>query len=250
MASSCGGLTGARNVRLPRRGVNTTRMGLWSRGDSALAMLPRMDIAVPWFDDSLVVIDKPAGLLAVPGRGDDKQDCVATRVQARWPDALVVHRLDMATSGLMLLARGPEVQRRLSAAFAGRAVHKQYIAVVDGLVIGEHGSITLPLAADWPNRPRQRVDVDRGKPSSTDWQVLSRNKATSQTRLALNPITGRSHQLRVHLQAIGHPIVGDVLYGGDAVATASSRLLLHASRLELAHPLTGASLVFESTPPY
>jgi tRNA pseudouridine32 synthase/23S rRNA pseudouridine746 synthase len=213
-------------------------------------MLAGMDIAVAWFDEALIAVDKPAGLLAVPGRGEDKQDCVAHRVQARWPDALIVHRLDMATSGLMLLARGALAQRRLSAAFAERAVQKQYIAVVDGLVEGQQGVITLPLAADWPNRPRQRVDVERGKPSTTEWQVLSRAPLGARTRLALAPLTGRSHQLRVHLQAIGHPIVGDTLYANAAAASASSRLLLHASRLELAHPSTGARLLFESPAPF
>jgi tRNA pseudouridine32 synthase / 23S rRNA pseudouridine746 synthase len=213
-------------------------------------MLAAMDIDVRWFDDSLIVVDKPAGLLAVPGRGEHKQDCVATRALARWPDALVVHRLDQATSGLMLLARGADAQRRLSAAFAERAVNKRYIAVVAGLVEGECGTVTLPLAADWPNRPRQRVDVDHGKASMTEWQVLSREAVDMQTRLVLSPLTGRSHQLRVHLQAIGHAIVGDTLYGGPAAARASSRLLLHASRLELAHPVTAATLVFESAPPF
>jgi tRNA pseudouridine32 synthase / 23S rRNA pseudouridine746 synthase len=214
------------------------------------AMLAAMDIAVPWFDDSLIVVDKPTGLLAVPGRGDDKLDCVATRVQARWADARVVHRLDMATSGLMLLARGARVQRLLSQAFAERCVHKRYVAEVDGIVEFDRGTIELPLSADWPNRPRQRVDVDRGKPSTTDWQVLSRDAARSRTRLLLTPWTGRSHQLRVHLQAIGHAIVGDALYGRDDPTTASSRLLLHASRLELAHPVQGAMLVFESPAPF
>jgi tRNA pseudouridine32 synthase / 23S rRNA pseudouridine746 synthase len=213
-------------------------------------MLAAMDIAVPWFDDSLIVVDKPAGLLAVPGRGDDKRDCVAARVQARWSDALVVHRLDMATSGLMLLARGARVQRLLSEAFAERRVRKQYIAVVDGIVDVDRGTIELPLSADWPNRPRQRVDADHGKPSATEWQVLSRDATGSRTRLLLSPLTGRSHQLRVHLQAIGHAIVGDTLYGRYDPATASLRLLLHASRLELAHPVHGAMLVFESPAPF
>ena len=223
---------------------------LWRGGDTLLAMLAVMDIPVLWFDDALIVIDKPAGLLAVPGRGDDKQDCVARRALARWPDACVVHRLDMATSGLMLLARGAAAQRQLSAAFAGRTVAKQYVAVVGGLLEADRGGITLPLAADWPNRPRQKVDMERGKPSSTDWQVLSRDSAAQQTRLALAPLTGRSHQLRVHLQAIGHPIVGDTLYASPALAQSSSRLLLHASRLELAYPVTNAVLVFESAPPF
>jgi tRNA pseudouridine32 synthase/23S rRNA pseudouridine746 synthase len=223
---------------------------MWQSGDRPLAMLAGMNIAVHWFDEALVVIDKPAGLLAVPGRGDHKQDCAALRVQARWPDACVVHRLDMATSGLMLMARGAVAQRRLSAAFAERQVDKQYVAVVGGLLEAEQGCITLPLAADWPNRPRQRVDIEGGKPSQTDWQVLSRDSAAGRTRLALAPVTGRSHQLRVHLQAIGHPIVGDTLYASPEFAQASSRLLLHASRLALAHPITGAALVFESAPPF
>jgi tRNA pseudouridine32 synthase/23S rRNA pseudouridine746 synthase len=141
-------------------------------------------------------------------------------------------------------------QRRLSAAFAERKVDKRYVAVVGGLLEAEQGCITLPLAADWPNRPRQRVDIEGGKPSQTDWQVLSRDSAAQRTRLALAPLTGRSHQLRVHLQAIGHPIVGDTLYASPELAQASSRLLLHASRLALAHPISGVALVFESASPF
>jgi tRNA pseudouridine32 synthase/23S rRNA pseudouridine746 synthase len=182
-------------------------------------------------DDRLIVVDKPAGLLAVPGRVSG--DNLWARVAARLQDALVVHRLDMATSGLLAFARGPAVQRELSRAFAERQVDKRYCAVVDGLVADEHGEIDLPLAADWPRRPRQRVDEGHGKPSLTRWRVVNRDAATATTRLVLEPVTGRSHQLRVHLAAIGHPIVGDALYAPPAVAEAAPRLLLHASRLEL-----------------
>lgn len=179
-------------------------------------------------DDRLVVIDKPAGLLSVPGRTEP--DCASAQVQAAYADALIVHRLDQATSGLLLFARGPEAQRALSADFAERRVHKVYIAVVAGALAGE-GLIDLPLAADWPNRPRQQVDPARGKPSQTRWRALGAQGAG--TRVALEPITGRSHQLRVHLAALGHPILGDPLYAPPDIAAASPRLLLHASELRL-----------------
>ena len=156
----------------------------------------------------------------------------------------------MATSGLMLLARGPEMQRRLSQAFAGRLIDKTYTAVVAGQLAEDAGEIDLPLGADWPNRPRQQVDALHGKPSLTRWRVLSRDVLRGQTRLALQPQTGRTHQLRVHLSAIGHAILGDALYASNAVAAAAPRLLLHASRLALAHPLTGAPLDLRSEPPF
>jgi tRNA pseudouridine32 synthase/23S rRNA pseudouridine746 synthase len=200
-------------------------------------------------DDALLVLDKPADLLAVPGRGEDKQDCMARRAAAQWPDALVVHRLDMATSGLMLFARGAAMQSALNAAFAQRAIHKRYVAVVDGLPGADAGRIDAPLAADWPNRPRQQVNAERGKPSLTLWRVLERDTTLQRTRLELEPVTGRSHQLRVHLASIGHAILGDTLYAGPAAA-ASPRLLLHASRLEFVHPRTGAVLIVESPAPF
>ena len=197
-------------------------------------------------DAWLLVADKPAGLLCVPGRGPDKADCLAARVTAQWPDALVVHRLDMATSGLVVFGRGAAMQRALSIAFAERRVHKQYEAVVAGLVAGEQGEIDLPLAADWPQRPRQRVDPLAGKPSLTRWQVLARDAASGTSRLRLCPVTGRTHQLRVHLAAVGHPILGDALYAGPTEAAAAPRLLLHACALQIealpGHGETGGSL--------
>lgn len=203
-------------------------------------------------DDHLLVADKPAGLLCVPGRGADKQDCLSARVQAIFPDALVVHRLDMATSGLCLFARGAAVQRQLGATFSSREVRKRYVAIVAGEPgsMAPAGEIDLPVGADWPNRPRQQVDRAAGKPSLTRWTVLGPGPLPATVRLALEPVTGRTHQLRVHLQAIGHPIVGDTLYGHDAVAQAAPRLLLHATGLELAHPVTGGPLQCSSPVPF
>ena len=205
-----------------------------------------MTARVVYADEALIALDKPAGLLAVPGRGPDKQDCLAVRVQTLYPDARVVHRLDMATSGLLLMARGPHAQRQLGMAFAQRCVHKRYVAVVEGVVPHAEGEIDLPLAPDWPQRPRQRVDPTHGKPSLTRYRVLSVDHTLRRTRLCLEPVTGRSHQLRVHLLAIGHRIVGDTLYG----AAPHERLLLHASELALEHPVSGATVRLQSEAPF
>ena len=199
-------------------------------------------------DDDLLVLDKPAGLLAVPGRGPDGADCLAARARRLWPDALVVHRLDMATSGLMLFARGAAMQSLLGRAFAARAIAKRYVAVVNGLPVDDAGEIDAPLAADWPRRPRQRVDVACGRPSLTRWRVLAREAAAGTARLELEPVTGRAHQLRVHLLSIGHPIVGDALYA-DGFAPAP-RLLLHATELRFAHPRSGRPLHFHCPPSF
>lgn len=199
-------------------------------------------------DDHCIVALKPSGLLAVPGRGALMQDCLAARVRAEFADALVVHRLDMSTSGLMLFARGAAMQRALSLAFAARAVHKRYVAVVAGRVEPAQGSIELPLIADWPNRPKQKVDPAAGKPSLTRWQVLAHDAASNTTRLELEPVTGRAHQLRVHLLAIGHPILGDALYAPQWVLAQADRLLLHASALRFRHPFSGAPVALESAP--
>jgi len=199
-------------------------------------------------DEHLLVLDKPSGLLAVPGRGDDKQDCLSARAQRLWPDALIVHRLDMATSGLVLMGRGLHMQRVLSRAFAQRAVDKGYEAVVAGVVLQDQGVIDLPLGRDWPNRPLQKVDRETGRASVTRWRVLARGDDS--TRLALEPVTGRTHQLRVHLQAIGHPILGDALYAPAPVCSRARRLALHATMLGLAHPATGEPLAFASAAPF
>lgn len=205
-------------------------------------------------DAALLVLCKPAGLPAVPGRGAALQDCLARRVQGRFADALVVHRLDMATSGLMLMARGAAAQRALGMAFARGEVEKRYVAIVAGHLAAPAGDgwgkIDLPLAADWPRRPRQMVDSEHGKPSLTRYRILAHDAGAGTTHVELRPMTGRTHQLRVHLMAIGHPIVGDTLYAPPAVQAMARRLALHASRIEFAHPASGDRLVFSSAAPF
>jgi tRNA pseudouridine32 synthase/23S rRNA pseudouridine746 synthase len=201
-------------------------------------------------DEALLVLRKPSGLLSVPGRGEERADCVASRIQARYPEARVVHRLDMATSGLMVFGLGLDAQRALGRAFETRRVDKRYEAVVAGRVTADAGQVDLPLLCDWPNRPRQMVDRERGKPALTHWRVQERDPLGAHSRVALHPITGRSHQLRVHLAALGHPILGDELYGDAASRHAAPRLLLHACRLGLPHPVTGEWLTFEDLAPF
>lgn len=196
-------------------------------------------------DAALLVADKPAGMLAVPGRGTDKQDCFSARIQQEYSDALVVHRLDMATSGLMVFARGVEMQRRLSQMFREREMEKRYVAIVTGKLDAD-GEIDLPLGPDWPNRPKQKVDYVSGKHSLTRYRLLAHDVVTQTSRIELEPVTGRTHQLRVHLAATEHSIIGDSLYGGRA----SHRLMLHASMLNFAHPLGGERLSFQNAPPF
>lgn len=215
-------------------------------------------------DEHLLVLDKPSGLLCVPGRGPDKQDCLSARAQQRWPEALIVHRLDQPTSGLVLMARNIEVQRQLSQAFAERQVHKHYVAVVAGLLpppasradASGWQSIDLPIAADWERRPLRVINHETGKSSQTLWQVLEYTEQPLEhsqlpcTRVLLSPLTGRTHQLRVHMAAIGHAILGDALYASEELARARPRLLLHASELELQHPVTQAVLKLKSEPSF
>jgi tRNA pseudouridine32 synthase/23S rRNA pseudouridine746 synthase len=191
-------------------------------------------------DEAFVVVNKPTGLLTVPGRGPDKQDCLYHRVLELFPDALVVHRLDMDTSGLILFARSPEAQRNLSMQFEKREILKVYVAIVEGIVEQNDGMVDFPMRKDMEQRlpPRHVVDCVRGKKAVTEWKVLERGATT--TRLALFPKTGRSHQLRVHLESIGYPIVGDPIYGAP-----SKRLMLHAQALELSHPVSGTPIRLE-----
>ena len=198
-------------------------------------------------DEALIIVCKPAGLLSVPGRLPENKDCLMTRLQAEFADALTVHRLDQVTSGLMVFARSKAAQAQLSAQFAQRLVHKRYTAWVEGHVLHDSGSIDLPLICDWPNRPRQKVDFVDGKPALTHWRVLERSQtAAPRTLLELTPVTGRSHQLRLHLATIGHPIVGDDFYGAQAAA----RVCLHASELGLSHPSTGVAMQWQSAAPF
>lgn len=209
-------------------------------------------------DDALLVFNKPSGLLSVPGRGPDKQDCLSARVQARWPDALIVHRLDYDTSGIILMARGIDAQRALNRAFETRQVHKRYVAVVDGVLEAAAdaedgwGLVDLPLCLDWENRPLHIVDHQAGKPSRTRWRPYPPGElgGAPATRVDLEPITGRSHQLRVHMQSLGHPIIGDTLYAPAAARARAPRLLLHACELSLIHPFRRVPLTFNSPPPF
>lgn len=203
-----------------------------------------------YLDEAMIVVRKPPGLLSVPGRGDAGRDHLLHRLQPDHPEALIVHRLDQATSGLMVLARDPDSHRILSMAFAARQVEKRYAAIVAGQPAAPHGSIDLPLSCDWPNRPRQQVDRLRGKASLTHWRQASGPAPAGCSRLTLEPVTGRSHQLRVHLAAIGHAILGDTLYAPPPWDEASPRLLLHASRLSLPHPVRGERLMFEDPAPF
>lgn len=214
------------------------------------------DVVCLYADDHVLALDKPAGLLCVPGRGADKQDCLSARVQQRWPQALVVHRLDQATSGLVLMARSPAVQRALGQAFAAQQIAKRYHAVVQGCPAPPEGGagrdgwaeIDAPLMPDWPQRPRQKVDHAQGKASRTRWRVLA--SEGSAALLELQPLTGRTHQLRVHLAHIGHPILGDALYADAAAQARAPRLLLHASALELVHPVHGGVLQLAAPCPF
>lgn len=206
-------------------------------------------------DDDLLVLVKPPGLLCVPGRGPDKQDALSTRAEGLWPGALIVHRLDQATSGLVLMARHIGAQRALGDAFAQRRVDKRYHAVVRGLLPEPAGPegwglIDLPIGADWPNRPRQKVDREHGKPSQTRWRPLRHDAARGTTLLELQPLTGRTHQLRLHLASIGHPILGDMLYADPATQALSPRLLLHASALAFVHPGHGGACQFSAPPDF
>jgi tRNA pseudouridine32 synthase/23S rRNA pseudouridine746 synthase len=207
-----------------------------------------MSIPVLHADDELLVVDKPTLLLSVPGRGPEKQDCLVSRLAVEYGVVLAVHRLDWETSGLMVLARNKMAHRVLSIQFEQREVFKQYTAVVYGRVEAQQGEVDLPLICDWPNRPRQMVDMEKGKPSLTRWEVLEQDD--ERTRLRLSPVTGRSHQLRVHMLSMGHPILGDPLYARGEALTMAGRMLLHATMLGFRHPCTGDVLKFESIPPF
>ncbi len=203
-------------------------------------------------DDSLLIVNKPAGLLSVPGRGTDKMDSMTTRVQNEFPDAFSVHRLDMSTSGLLLFARGENMHRLISRLFRERKVHKSYIALLAGQMKITDGEVNLPLGADWPNRPRQKVDFTSGKPALTRYRLLENHQDESDfvaSRVELEPVTGRTHQLRVHMAAIGHPILGDVLYGA-ATNIATGRLMLHERVLSFVHPSSGMLLNLICEPPF
>ncbi|MBL4766256.1 MAG: RNA pseudouridine synthase [Rhodobacteraceae bacterium] len=201
---------------------------------------PSDPLDIVYSDAHYVIVNKPAGLLSVPGKTAALADCLEARVQAQWPQARIIHRLDMSTSGVMVMALGPEAHRHIGLQFEHRQTRKSYIAHVWGRVQGASGRIDLPLICDWPNRPLQKVDFEVGKAAQTDWEVLTLEE--DYTRLRLHPKTGRSHQLRVHMLSLGHPILGDRLYAHERAFGAAGRLLLHAESLGFRHPDGGAHM--------
>lgn len=208
---------------------------------------PQDPLVVLHEDAQLLVLDKPAGLLSVPGKGAHLADCLISRAQAAFPDALLVHRLDRDTSGVMVFAMTSAAQRHLGLQFEKRQVKKTYVARVWGQLEPKDGTVDAPLIVDWPNRPRQKIDWDTGKPAVTDWKV--QRYEDHATRVRLFPQTGRSHQLRVHMLSLGHPILGDPFYAtGEALD--APRLMLHATELRLRHPEGGRGMRFVSKPPF
>jgi len=208
---------------------------------------PDTPLAVLHQDHEVLLVDKPAGLLSVPGKGDHLSDCLLARTQAVFPEALLVHRLDRDTSGVMIFALTPHAQRHLGLQVEKRQMKKTYIARVWGEVAEAEGTIDLPLIVDWPNRPRQHVDFESGKQAITDWKLLRRQAGT--TRMRLTPRTGRSHQLRVHMKELGHPILGDPFYA-EGAASDFPRLMLHAESLRFRHPDGGKGTTIKAKAPF
>jgi len=208
---------------------------------------PDVPLSILYEDAAIIVLDKPAGLLTVPGKLENRQDCLVSRLQAaRW-DALTVHRLDCDTSGVIIFARTRQAQGFLGQEFEKRRAQKTYVARLKGWLEPDAGTVDLPLGSDWDYRPRQKVDPVHGRPAVTDWQVIARTG--TETRVRLTPQTGRSHQLRVHMLSLGHPILGDQIYAPETLAD-HPRLMLHAETLALHHPVTGAWVSFTAPLPF
>ncbi len=208
---------------------------------------PATPLDVVYEDHALLVVNKPAGLLSVPGKGPHLADCLMARLQAAFPSVLLVHRLDRDTSGVMVFAQSPAAQRHLGLQFEKRQTKKTYVARVSGEMALRRGTVDLPLCVDWPNRPRQMVDHANGRAAITDWRVQRIEDGT--TRVRLMPRTGRSHQLRVHMLSLGHPILGDPFYA-DGAARDYPRLMLHAEELRLRHPDGGRGMAFRVACPF
>lgn len=208
---------------------------------------PNDPLSVIHEDHELIIVDKPSGLLSVPGKGAHLADCLLTRVQAAFPMALLVHRLDRDTSGVMVFAQTPHAQRHLGLQFEKRRTKKTYVARLWGHLDPRKGEVDLPLCVDWPNRPLQIVDHENGKPAQTEWRVVS--YGDNETRVRFYPRTGRSHQLRVHAQALGHPILGDPFYA-KGPARDFPRLMLHSEELRLLHPDGGTGMKFRAKAPF
>ena len=217
-------------------------------GHAMTHYFPSMDpLDVVYLDHEILVVNKPSGLLSVPGRGALLADCLITRIQSEYPTALLVHRLDRDTSGVMVFALSPNAQRHLGLQFEKRQTKKTYVARVWGQIKADTGTVDLPIIVDWPNRPKQMICHETGRAALTDWQVINRDRG--ETRVKLSPKTGRSHQLRIHMLALGHPILGDPFYGTPESQEAT-RLMLHSHRLRLRHPDGGEMMDFRAKLPF
>jgi tRNA pseudouridine32 synthase / 23S rRNA pseudouridine746 synthase len=209
---------------------------------------PDTPVAVLYQDDDLLVLSKPSGLLTVPGKPAAHADCVESRIQEQFPSARIVHRLDMDTSGILVMAMNPQAHRHIGLQFERRKIDKTYTARVWGEMSDTSGHISAPLRCDWPNRPKQIIDFEQGRKAETAWQVIEIENGT--TRVLLHPRTGRSHQLRVHMLSLGHPILGDNLYAHDEALQAADRLQLHSTSLTLHHPKDGTRVKFTNSCPF
>ena len=209
-------------------------------------VLKQFEFCESWIlfvDHDIIIVNKPSGMLSVPGRGADKQACLINHIQTRYPEALIVHRLDMDTSGLMVLARSKESHRHLSRQFQERQTQKSYAAVCSGIPNRAQGKTCLPMRCDWERRPLQMIDFKQGKYAETHWKVIQ--QYTQSFLVELSPVTGRSHQLRLHMKSLGHPILGDNLYADTFALSSASRLMLHAQQLRFTHPKTLTPMAFE-----
>lgn len=211
---------------------------------------PDLGLDVLYIDEHLLALNKPSGLLSVPGRGVAKSDCLLSRANRDYPELLAVHRLDMGTSGVMLFARDKTCHRQLSELFAQRLIRKKYRAIVTGRPLPSSATINTALICDWPNRPRQKIDPCKGKQAITEFTTLHHNEQENISHLEVKPLTGRSHQIRVHLASIGHAILGDTLYASESVIAMSPRLLLHATRVEFLHPVNQQLVSITSPAPF
>lgn len=223
-----------------------------SGGFQDLTILPvcRGEITILHKDAEFLLVSKPERLLSVPGRHPKNRDSVIARIQSEYPTAAIVHRLDFDTSGIMVVPLSPSALSHISKQFQARSVHKTYTAVVHGLMEDDEGVIDLPIATDSENRPKYKICFSEGKKSVTEYKVLVRDRVAHSTRVSLHPITGRSHQLRLHLQAIGYPILGCEFYADELARAKSPRLLLHATELAFAHPLTGEKVSASCAVPF
>jgi tRNA pseudouridine32 synthase / 23S rRNA pseudouridine746 synthase len=208
---------------------------------------PQDPLVILHHDHQVLLVDKPSGLLSVPGKGEDLTDCLIARVQRVFPDALLVHRLDRDTSGVTIFALTPHAQRHLGLQFENRQTKKTYVARVWGEMADKTGTVDLPLIVDWPNRPLQMVDHENGRSAVTDWRVV--RAGGNETRVRLMPKTGRSHQLRVHMLALGHPILGDPFYA-TGPARDHPRLMLHSETLQFRHPDGGQGMRITAPCPF